>query len=351
MVLDYQQMVKGFLNTYLLHWLEALALLGQLAEGLYLMKTLQSFYHGRELFDIYRLVYDRAKFLFYFCPAIEVAPLQIYYSALVFSPTQSTVRKRFAHELPSWICRLPKVEADWDCCIRTLDRPELYDLIFSPDSQRLILFGNGIHLYDLATETFGSMVQADPKSSRHGCSLLDRFFFYEVVDETVMVQEIGREMCPTNSSSSSYTVPGVGSDVRNVCISSRGRFLATMHGEGEDNKNGPFLAVHLVKLWELPTGRCCRAVPGRWGCWMYPKVDYFSPNERFLALKIRDNDQAEVWDLEGTRIHRFPCDRRSHWIFNPRGDRLAIASGSTNLGHHRNLGRGGENLPRHCAQK
>lgn len=52
---------------------------------------------------------------------IEIAPLQVYVSALVFSPTNSLVRKLFEKEEPDWITLKPRVDADWDSCIQTLE--------------------------------------------------------------------------------------------------------------------------------------------------------------------------------------------------------------------------------------
>jgi len=41
---------------------------------------------------------------------IEMAPLQIYCSALLFAPEGSLVRENFRNQIPDWIHRLPKVQ-------------------------------------------------------------------------------------------------------------------------------------------------------------------------------------------------------------------------------------------------
>jgi WD40 repeat protein len=52
---------------------------------------------------------------------IEEAPLQIYVSALVFSPSQSIVRRLYSDEEPSWITFRPRQSAMWDACLYTTD--------------------------------------------------------------------------------------------------------------------------------------------------------------------------------------------------------------------------------------
>ncbi len=45
--------------------------------------------------------------------AVVNTPLQIYYSALVFAPSRSLVRRQFLHLLPPCIGCLPDVPAGW----------------------------------------------------------------------------------------------------------------------------------------------------------------------------------------------------------------------------------------------
>lgn len=61
---------------------------------------------------------------------IERAPLQIYCSALVFSPKKSLIRKQFSHQIPAWITTTPPVEEDWN--------PELFELTGHADATETI---------------------------------------------------------------------------------------------------------------------------------------------------------------------------------------------------------------------
>lgn len=50
----------------------------------------------------------------------SAAPLQLYYSGLIFSPEQIVVRKTYSENIPKWICPLPQVEATWSPSLQTL---------------------------------------------------------------------------------------------------------------------------------------------------------------------------------------------------------------------------------------
>ena len=66
-------------------------------------------------------VRDANRFVLYNRGIIENAPLQVYASALVFSPTVSRIRTLFQHEWPSWINTFPLVEMNWSPCLQTLE--------------------------------------------------------------------------------------------------------------------------------------------------------------------------------------------------------------------------------------
>src|ERR1700759_4557181 len=61
------------------------------------------------------------RFALYNRTAIEQAPLQVYCSALYFTPTMSIVRRQFSDNIPGWIKRGPEVEANWSATVQTLE--------------------------------------------------------------------------------------------------------------------------------------------------------------------------------------------------------------------------------------
>ncbi|KAJ5752473.1 NACHT nucleoside triphosphatase [Penicillium odoratum] len=71
--------------------------------------------------DLIKRVGDVLRFIRYFKTAIENAPLQVYISALVFSPTQSMTRVCFRTVSPEWVIMKSAPEDYWHPCLQTLE--------------------------------------------------------------------------------------------------------------------------------------------------------------------------------------------------------------------------------------
>ncbi|EEQ33048.1 NWD2 [Microsporum canis CBS 113480] len=114
------QKVHNFLQEHLLHWLEVLGLIGEVSAGIHAVQCLGSMIEAKESSKLYAFVKDARRFILYNRTIIEKAPLQVYYSALVFAPQQSLVRERFAKDLSNWIKRFPTVQPKWTPLRQTL---------------------------------------------------------------------------------------------------------------------------------------------------------------------------------------------------------------------------------------
>jgi hypothetical protein len=74
-----------------------------------------------ESLNLRSFIHDVKWFVLYNRLMIKVTPLQTYYSALIFTPEDSIVRKQFENDIPKWICQKPTVQANWSVTLQTLE--------------------------------------------------------------------------------------------------------------------------------------------------------------------------------------------------------------------------------------
>ncbi|KAK4116056.1 NWD1 protein, partial [Canariomyces notabilis] len=103
-----------------------------------------------------RLVYDMRRFVQYCSQLVENYPLQVYASALAFSPARSMTRNLYKREM-RWITAGPVVEEDWNACTQTLEGHSgpVWSVAFSPNS-KLVASGSDdktVKMWDAATGT------------------------------------------------------------------------------------------------------------------------------------------------------------------------------------------------------
>ncbi|PGH10423.1 hypothetical protein GX51_00182 [Blastomyces parvus] len=148
--------VHIFLQKHLLHWIESLSLMGTMSEGIVMVRLLETLPKSDTNSSLFSLVYDMKRFILNFRPAIGISPLQIYASALVFSPKKSIIRQQFWDHLPPWIMDVVSAEEDWSPCLLTLEHSGAIDeLFFSPDGQLLISSGTDTaKVWDTVTGAF-----------------------------------------------------------------------------------------------------------------------------------------------------------------------------------------------------
>src|SRR5690606_13330469 len=85
------------------------------------------------------LVSDAVRFALHNRHTIEHAPLQAYVSALIFTPTNSLIRKEFSEEEPLWVNLKPIIETSWSPCMQTLEGHGtcVTSVAFSPDGRQI----------------------------------------------------------------------------------------------------------------------------------------------------------------------------------------------------------------------
>ncbi|KAL6694115.1 hypothetical protein J3F84DRAFT_400561 [Trichoderma pleuroticola] len=98
-----EEEISLFLKEHTLHWLEVLALTQNLSTNLTYVQRLNELLKKRSAAEeLQKLIYDASRFMQYNTQIMEIAPMQIYSSPLLFSPAQSLMVTRFNTKL-SWV--------------------------------------------------------------------------------------------------------------------------------------------------------------------------------------------------------------------------------------------------------
>ncbi|KAI0977376.1 hypothetical protein F4678DRAFT_412746 [Xylaria arbuscula] len=135
-------LVYQFLEKHLLHWFEALSLFKSLGSGIKALTKILSLQKAStggpssgSMQVLQDLVYDAWRFLRRHKVGIETAPLQVYSSALIFSPTHSLVRQMFWKNL-EWLA-MTLTESHWSLCLQTLEghQERTMSVAFAPNAK------------------------------------------------------------------------------------------------------------------------------------------------------------------------------------------------------------------------
>ncbi|PSN61266.1 WD40 repeat-like protein [Corynespora cassiicola Philippines] len=126
-----------FLREHFLHWLEAMSLMKETNRCVRLVVKLRSLVELSS--NVASFLYDAYRFVLRFASILTDAPLQIYSSALLFSPKTSPVRQVYTGKVPLTAEMIHGMDTDWENCLSVLhSRTEWRKkLAFSPDGQLL----------------------------------------------------------------------------------------------------------------------------------------------------------------------------------------------------------------------
>ncbi|KAM5353453.1 hypothetical protein ACJ41O_000103 [Fusarium nematophilum] len=303
--------VHDFLRMKYLYWLESLSLLRSMSEGVMAVQKLEALVKTKEARQLTELLRDARRFILSHKRAIEIAPLQVYASALVFSPTRSLIRGLFKKKEPNWITLKPSVESDWNACLQTLEGHEasVTSVAFSADSQRLASgsVDETVKVWDAAT---GACVQTLEGHNDLVTSVAFSADGQRLAsgsrDNTVKVWDIAIGACVRTLKGHSYWVTS-------VAFSADGQRLAS----GSHDKT--------VKVWDAATGACLQTLKGH-NDWVTSVA--FSADGQRLASGSRD-ETVKIWDV-ATGACVQTLEGHNDWVtsvaFSADGQRLASGS-------------------------
>ncbi|KAM7209924.1 hypothetical protein V8F06_014694, partial [Rhypophila decipiens] len=273
--------IDDFLRQHYLHWLEALSLCKSMSQGILSIGKLESVLQQRTIISqLLNLVYDMRRFVLYCGWLVENHPLQVYASALVFSPARSTTRDLFKQEMPKWITSGPVVEENWTACRQTLEGHSysVTSVAFSPDS-KLVVSGSGswdqtIKIWDAVT---GTCTQTLAGHSSDVCSVAfspdSKLVVSGSDDKTVKIWDAVTGTC-------TQTLAGHSGYVCSVAFSPDSKLVVS--GSWDQT----------IKIWDAVTGTCTQTLAGHSG---YVHSVAFSPDSK-LVVSGSDDKTVKIWD-------------------------------------------------------
>ncbi|KAJ5108770.1 hypothetical protein N7456_005445 [Penicillium angulare] len=272
--------LRTFFQEDFLHWLEALSLMERFADAGSALSDLASVIKDRnDCSELHDLVYDATRFVLYHHSSIRLAPLQVYYSALLYSPTSSLIRSQYSDLIPDWISQGPRTFEQWGQT-QQLVKLGYYDhrVIVSPDGAKWAAFDGHktVSVFDMLTGhlerkiTHNMDLQFPVAFSPDGNSLRG---FTE--DGILSIWDIATGYSEEVQSFSDYNVFKASSGLTTIAVQARDE--------------------EIVKIWEFKSGKVTKTLkPGR--------LVAFSANGDLLASE--NGDKYQIWSVHKGKVEK-----------------------------------------------
>ncbi|CAI6095882.1 unnamed protein product [Clonostachys chloroleuca] len=257
--------IEAFIRGQLLSWLEAASLLRKIPEAVRAVKQLGSIIENKGTPRLNDLAEDVQRFVFYFQQVIKIAPLQVYGSALVFSPTSSFIRQDYQGEEITGVEIASGLPANWNVACT--------------------------HILEGHTGVIDSIA-----FSHDGCLIASTSR-----DATVRIWDTSSGQCVQK-----LNVDLEGPERGSVSFSCDGRLLAmASYNDGDP-----------IKIWDLGTNEFAPDIIIS-SHQETESVQFVAPcNELMVILREGNDRRVEVWNVtKSSRVRRVKLDTINFWHF------------------------------------
>ncbi|KAI2637533.1 WD40-repeat-containing domain protein [Xylaria nigripes] len=294
--------VSAFLNKGLLRWLESLSLLEKVPEGVLAIKDLLHLVQSQGVDScLVELLQDAEKFALSNRAIIEGAPLQIYGSALVFSPNASKVKIQYWNERLPFIEMTAGVDDYWGVQWLTIEECKPVNVVaFSPDGKTLASGSSDstVKAWDVATGARHKTLEGHKHQVKSVAFSPDGKMLASALSPDVKTLASGLLGCSIrfwdlSASVHEETLKEHSNRIHDVIFSPDGKTLASTSRDAT------------VQLWDVATGAHRKALQG----YLDTKIVFSSDSKMFASGWV---DNIQLYDAD-THVCIWHLDRIQLW--------------------------------------
>ncbi|KAJ5640438.1 G-protein beta WD- 40 repeats containing protein [Penicillium herquei] len=268
--------VDTFLRTKFLEWLECLSWLDKLSlafEAFQILTRVEKDFHLTPT-----LLQDARSFLLRHYPTMNHWPLQIYSSAIIFSPKSSFIKVQNLDQSPRWIGKTSPMEDTWASLVRTLagHSGRVYTLAFSPDGNT-IASGSSDRTIKIWDATAGNC-----QETLHG-------HLREV--STLVFSPDGKMLASGSSDKTIKLWNATTWDCQRTFYGHSGKgFALAFSPDGNKIASGSINST--LNIWDTTTGDCQKTLEGHFNA---DEALVFTPDRNVIFYTFPD-DAFELWN-------------------------------------------------------
>ncbi|KAJ5337057.1 G-protein beta WD- 40 repeats containing protein [Penicillium brevicompactum] len=308
-----------FLQTKFLEWLECVSLLGKLPQTMEALKTLANL--AKDHSCLSSLVQDATRFLSRHYHTIANWPLQIYSSAIIFSPESSIVKTKSMNKIPIWLRKPPKMEENWSSLVQTLknDRASVNTVAFSLNG-KYIASGSDDDTVKLWDSTTGDVYRSlESHSSR-------KTLIGHIGPVTAVAFSADGQQIASGSDDTTIKLWNPRTGDLEKCLSGHSSQITAISFSSDGKQIVSGAHDHTIKIWDTATANVQKTLVGHSGPVTALAI---SLDGKLLAFGSFDKT-TKLWDTATTELQQ-TLGGHSDWVnsvaFTP--DSKQIISGSS----------------------